>query len=87
MVGDSNLEVLNILPPQVYLPFESLPSGCIRLRSASLNEVIQLPLDLGAVPLEIGYQALFSVQVFIKDQINNLREGEVACHWSQKQIH
>ena len=54
VVGDNNLEVLNVLPFQVYLPFKSLPSRCIRFHLVSLDEVIQLHSDLCRVPLELG---------------------------------
>ena len=53
-MGDSNLEVLDVLSPQVYLPFESLPSGHVGLCLVSLDKVIQLSSDLGMVPLELG---------------------------------
>ena len=54
MMGDGNSEVLDVLPPQVDLPFDPLPSELVGLPSASLNEVIQLSLDLITMPLKIG---------------------------------
>ena len=54
VMGDSNPEVLDVLPPQVYLPFESLLSGRVRLLSASLSEVVQLSSDLSTAPMELS---------------------------------
>ena len=52
VMEDSNPEVLDVLPPQVYLPFDSLLSEPVGLLSVSLNEVIQLSLDPSMAPME-----------------------------------
>ena len=54
VMGDGNPEVLDVLLPQVYLPFNPLLSKLVGLLSASLNEVIQLSSDLSMAPLELG---------------------------------
>ena len=54
MMGDGDPEALDVLLPQVYLPFDPLPSELVGLLSVSLNEVVQLSSDPSTVPLEIG---------------------------------
>ena len=54
MMGDGNPEVLDVLPPQVDLPFDPLPSELVGLLSASLNEVVQFSSDPSTVPLELS---------------------------------